>query len=140
MKRRHFINKSTASIAALTLTSVAAKANIATEKKDSIPGTIVHTVFFWLKEGLAEQDIQNFTGFFEELRKVPTVQSLHYGKPALTTPREVVDNSFSYNLIVTFANIDDINVYETHPFHLKAIEKYSHLWTKVKVSDTMLVA
>jgi len=140
MKRRNFINTSTAGIAALTLSGVTAKAETFSKNiQEHASGTIVHTVFFWLKEGLTEEEIQNFTEFFDELRKVPTVQSLHYGKPAPTTAREVVDNSFSYNLIVTFANMEDINVYETHPFHLKAIEKYSHLWTNVKVSDTILM-
>ncbi|TJZ59776.1 Dabb family protein [Sphingobacterium olei] len=139
MKRRNFINKSTAGMAALTLTGITAQSCTSpTKTHEPTPGTIVHTVFFWLQEDLGEKEIQNFTGFFEALRKIPTIQSLHYGKPAPTTPREVVDNSFSYNLIVTFANIDDINVYETHPIHLQAIEKYSHLWTKVRVSDTIL--
>lgn len=63
---------------------------------------------------------------------------MKYGKPAPANPRDVVDNSFSYNLIVSFANMDDLNNYEVHPDHLAAIDKYKDKWTKVEVRDTML--
>jgi len=99
---------------------------------------IVHYVLFWLREDLSQQEIKDFTGFFEELRKIPNIHSLQYGPPAKTHARDVVDNSFSYNLLVQFKNMDDINVYETHPIHLAAIEKYSNNWTKVVVHDSVL--
>src|SRR5690606_24904774 len=100
--------------------------------------TIVHYVLFWLKEGLSKKEVQDFTGFFEELKKIPTIKSLHYGPAVQTTPRPVVDNSFSYNLIVHFESMEDINVYETHPIHLAAIERYSKNWTKVVVHDSIV--
>ena len=58
---------------------------------------------------------------------------------AKTNQREVVDNSFTYNLVATFKNMTDINVYESHPIHLDAIKKYSHFWDKVVVHDSMLM-
>lgn len=99
---------------------------------------IAHYVLFWLKEGLSEQEISDFTGFFEELKTIPGIKSLHYGKAASTHPRDVVDNSFTYNLLVYFDTMDEINTYETHPIHLAAIEKYSKFWTKVVVHDSLL--
>src|SRR5690606_18256534 len=86
------------------------------------------------------QEIKDFTNFFEDIRKVPTIKSLHYGAPAPSNDRDVVDNSFTYNLLVYFKNMDDLNVYETHPIHLAAIEKYSKNWTKVVVYDSVLTA
>lgn len=100
--------------------------------------TIIHSVYFWLDEKLTEQEIENFTEYFETLGKIPTIKSFKYGKPAPTTPRPVVDNSFTYNLIVSFANMEDLKVYETHPIHLEAIEKYKHNWVKVTVHDTLV--
>ncbi|MDM1296764.1 Dabb family protein [Sphingobacterium sp. N143] len=111
-----------------------------TQSDQKIPSnTIVHVVNFWLKKDISEKDKKDFVGFFEELRKIETIQSLNYGIPAQTNDRPVVDNSFDYTLIVTFKDLKDIGVYETHPIHLKAIEKYQHFWTKVMVKDTAII-
>ncbi len=99
---------------------------------------IAHYVLFWLNDGLSEQEINDFAEFFEELKGIPGIKSLHYGRAAATHERDVVDNSFTYNLLVYFDTMDDINTYETHPIHLAAIEKYSKLWNKVVVHDSWL--
>ncbi|NPE48719.1 Dabb family protein [Sphingobacterium sp. arapr2] len=114
-------------------------ANPAQSADDLHSNTIVHIVNFWLKKDISEQDKKDFVGFFEELRKIDTVKTLNYGVPAPTNARPVVDNSFDYTLIVTFKDLKDITVYETHPIHLKAIEKYQHFWTKVMVKDTSII-
>jgi len=101
--------------------------------------TIVHVVNFWLKKDLSEKEKKNFVGFFEDLRKIDVIKTLNYGVPAQTNLRPVVDNSFDYTIIVTFKDLNDITIYETHPIHLKAIEKYQHLWTKVMVKDTSII-
>lgn len=133
MKRRNFI-KSTAAAAVVGAVIPACSEATATNKEE----LIAHYVLFWLKEDLSDQEKKDFTQFFEDLKKVPTIKSLHYGSPANTTQRDVVDNSFSYNLLVYFDNMDDLDVYETHPIHLEAIEKYSKYWTKVVVHDSIL--
>jgi hypothetical protein len=97
---------------------------------------ILHYVLFWLREDLTEKEREDFVAFFEELKQIEGITSLSYGKAAATHPRPVVDNSFSYNLIVTFASLKEVEVYENHPVHLEAIKKYSHFWTKVIVHDT----
>lgn len=135
MERRKFIKSAIGTtVASGLIGSVVADATASPKQKN----IIAHYVLFWLKEDLSPQEIKDFTGFFEELKKVPTIKSLQYGAPATTNPREVVDNSFSYNLLVNFKNMDDLNVYETHPIHLAAIEKYSKNWTKVVVHDSVL--
>ncbi len=98
---------------------------------------IVHYVLFWLKEDLTEQQVKDFTAFFEDLKRIPGIKSLSYGGPAASHPRPVVDNSFSYNLIVVFDSLKELGVYENHPIHLEAIEKYSSNWTKVVVHDSV---
>lgn len=134
MKRRNFI-KSTAVAAVVGVTIPASKAALSTQPDNQV---IAHYVLFWLKEEITDQEKKDFTQFFEKLKTVPTIKSLHYGTPANTTQREVVDNSFSYNLLVYFDNMDDLNVYETHPIHLAAIEQYSKYWSKVEVHDSVL--
>lgn len=99
---------------------------------------IAHYVLFWLNDGLSEQEINDFANFFEELKSIPGIKSLHYGRAADTHPRDVVDNSFTYNLLVFFDTMDEINVYENHPVHLAAIDKYSKFWKKVVVHDSVV--
>lgn len=133
MKRRNFL------LAPMVLITAPTWANNVQSDEDIQPTTIVHVVNFWLKKELSEKEKKNFVGFFEELRKIDVIKTLNYGVPAQTNPRPVVDNSFDYTLIVTFKNLKDITIYETHPIHLKAIEKYQHLWTKVMVKDTSII-
>lgn len=132
MKRRNFI-KGTATGASVLLMG---NATLAVEPKNN--EEITHYVLFWLKKDLSEQQVKDFAAFFEQLKTIPVVKTLRYGRPAKTNTRDVVDNSFSYNLVATFKNLKDINVYETHPIHLDAIKKYSHLWYKVVVHDAVL--
>ncbi len=140
MERRNFLKSVTAAgVAGTLLTSCTPVENKETASSGTFTnGTILHSVHFWLKAEITAEEEQDFLNFFEELRKVPGVQTLQYGKPAPTNPRPVVDNSFQYNLLVTFQNMDDINTYETHPTHIAAAEQYSKYWTKVQVRDTLI--
>ncbi|GHE23103.1 Dabb family protein [Sphingobacterium griseoflavum] len=139
MERRNFLKSvAVAGTSATVLSACATGANDAAGQ-ELTAGCIVHSVYFWLKEGLAKEEEQDFLNFFEALKKVPGIHSFHVGKPAATTAREVVDNSFQYSLIVTFKNLQDINTYEKHPDHLAASEKYSKYWTKVAVRDMELI-
>ncbi|RZK58250.1 MAG: Dabb family protein [Pedobacter sp.] len=106
------------------------------ERNNIVDQEITHYVLFWLKKGLTEQEIAEFTGFFELLKTIPVLKSLKYGRAANTNQRDVVDNSFTYNLICIFKNHADCSVYETHPIHLDAIKQYNHLWEKVVVHDS----
>ena len=137
MERRDFIRGGIV-VAASTGVLACNNTQVAVTNESSSDSQIIHSVYFWLKEGLTEAEQSDFTNFFEMLRKVPSVQTLKYGKPAPSHPRPVVDNSFSYNLIVTFSDIEGLNAYEIDPGHLAGIEKYQHYWTKVEVRDTQL--
>jgi len=143
MKRRNFLKKSTGMATVIAATPLFTEATNILKIPENMTqnnqqGTFTHYVLFWLKADLSAKEVSNFTGFFEELRKVPTIKSLHYGRAANTTPRDVVDNSFTYNLLVYFDTLNDQEIYGTHPIHLKAIEKYSKYWEKVVVHDSVL--
>ncbi len=101
-------------------------------------GSIVHSVYFWLNDEITKQDEQRFLEYFELLRTVPGARSLSYGKPAKTTKRDVTDNTFDYNLIITFDNLEAISKYENHPKHLAGAERYKKYWKRVQVRDTMI--
>jgi len=140
MKRRFFLG---AGIAGLS-TSLLAACTATNSKQEnaeavSTAGNIIHQVYFWLKEGITTEEEKDFLGFFRALKTVPGIKSFIVGKPAPTNPRPVVDNSFSYSITVTYEDLEAINVYEVHPIHLDAIEKYKKYWTKVEVKDTEII-
>lgn len=141
MKRRNFLQRAgAAAVLAGTGTAVisACSSSAKQEQNTGSGEQIAHYVLFWLKDGLSEEEINDFTNFFEVLKRIPGIKSLHYGRAAATNIRPVVDNSFTYNLLVFFDSLEDINVYETHPIHLEAIEQYSGYWDKVMVHDSLL--
>ena len=152
MKRLHFIKRAwaaavLASMGGMLVTCTPPASNQENNQMNTHDETnvtmgnnevIAHYVLFWLDEGLSEQEVEDFANFFEELKAIPTIKSLHYGRAADTHERDVVDNSFTYNLLVYFDTMDDIDTYETHPIHLAAIEKYAKFWNKVVVHDSWL--
>ena len=98
----------------------------------------IHTVFFWMKKGVTEEEKTNFMKKgMTDLSKVPSIYKVYYG-PAADTPREVVDNSYDAALVVHFKNSADHDKYQDDPIHLKFIEDYKHLWDKVQVYDNLL--
>lgn len=141
MERRHFIKQAGATVALAGAVGGLVQSCASAQTDSTAEGNserIAHYVLFWLNTDLSEAEIEEFSNFFEELRTIPGIKSLHYGRPAATNPRDVVDNSFTYNLLVYFDSMEEINVYETHPIHLAAVEKYSGYWNKVVVHDSIL--
>ncbi|WDF69848.1 Dabb family protein [Sphingobacterium oryzagri] len=139
MERRNFLKSVAVAGASASVISSCASAASDAGSAGLEAGQIVHCVYFWLKEGITEAEEKDFLQFFEALKKVPGIHSFNMGKPAATTARDVVDNSFQYSLIVTFKSLEDITTYEKHPDHLAAAGKFSKYWTKVAVRDTQLL-
>lgn len=117
--------------------SVNASSKIGSMKK--IDGTFRHHVYFWLKNPDNKDEcklfMKNLTKF---LKEVDVILSAHVGEPA-GTPREVVDNSYHYDLLVNFKNKEEQDIYQEHPAHKKFVEDTAHLWTKVQVYDSIAV-
>ena len=95
----------------------------------------VHTVYFWLKEGVTdaarEQLVSDCRGY---LGRIPTVRHLWVGRPAMT-PREVVDNSYGVGLTVVMDDVKGHDVYQAHELHKQFIERNRQTWTRVQIYD-----
>ena len=141
MKRKTFITSLIAAGATGTLLAACTNTAIKNDTKQNHmeSGLIIHSVYFWLKEGITQEEEQEFLKFFDILKTIPGSKEIYIAKPAATHPRPVVDNSFSYHLLMTFDNMEDINTYENHPDHLSAAESFSKYWTKVEVKDSVLL-
>ena len=94
----------------------------------------IHTVFFWLKEGVEEKDLEALEKGIASLFKISTVRGGHWGKPA-NTPREVVDNSYTYGLTLIFDDREGHDAYQKDAQHVTFVEQYSSMWSNVKVYD-----
>lgn len=99
---------------------------------------VQHFVLFWLKPQLTTKEINDFANFFESLKPIKLIKSLHYGLAASTPARSVTDNSFTYSLTITFDSIDDHNAYQEDATHLDAVEEFSKNWYRVVVHDTII--
>lgn len=96
---------------------------------------LVHTVIFWLDQQLSDAQ----TGAFEEglasLCKIGSVRQGVWGKPGPTTPRPVMDRTYSYAITVMFDDVPGHDDYQVDPIHLKFVEKFSTFWTRLTIYD-----
>ena len=98
---------------------------------------LVHHVFFWLKNPDAKEDLARLLEGLRTLAKIETVRGAHFGVPASTEKRDVVDNSFSASEILFFDDLAGQKSYQDHPIHKKFIADCSHLWERVVVYDAL---
>jgi hypothetical protein len=131
--RRNFIMKIATGMAATGLVSASNRLHA---NEAPMKNIFVHHVFFWLKEPKNAEARNDFEKGLQGLITVPQIQSHHIGTP-VESPREVVDDSFTYSYMAFFKSKEDQNIYQTHPIHLKFIEDCQHLWEKVIVYDAM---
>lgn len=96
----------------------------------------MHAVYFWLKDELTPEQ---HAAFERGVRTLPTITEIahaHIGTPAPTN-RPVIDRSYSYALILEFANKASQDIYQEHPIHLKFVQDFGDYWTRVQIYDSV---
>lgn len=101
------------------------------------PG-FIHMVYFWLNDNVTDEERQQFHQGVDELTKCKTILDAFIGPPA-GTPRDVVDNTYEYALLVFFKNKEDHDAYQDDPDHHHFINNYKHLWKRVQIYDHLPV-
>jgi hypothetical protein len=96
---------------------------------------LVHHVFFWLKNPQSKEDLAKLLAGLRTLAKIESVRGAHFGVPASTEKRDVVDNSFSASEILFFDDTAGQKTYQDHPIHKQFVADCSHLWERVVVYD-----
>jgi hypothetical protein len=131
-KRRTFLKKMGGMAAMLAI-----PASLKDEKPETIGGNFLHMVFFWLKN----DEEKTKKAFLTELRKfidhVDMIRSQHIGTPA-DTDRDVIDNTYSFSLVLSFDSKKEHDEYQEHQLHKDFIANASSLWEKVQVYDSIL--
>ncbi len=131
--RRTFVTTA----AALALSAAAGKTQ--PEMINQPKKRLAHHVFFWLKNPDSKEDLQQLLDGIRTLEKIETVRAIHIGVPASTEKRDVVDNSYSASELLFFDDVEGQNTYQVHPIHQEFVKRFSHLWERVVVYDSIEV-
>ncbi|MBZ9730071.1 Dabb family protein [Salegentibacter sp. JZCK2] len=113
------------------------QSSLAQQDQSEFDNNFTHVVYFWLNNPENEQDRLDFQTSLKKFRDHSEYAKTKFiGTPA-NTPRDVVDNSYTYSLILTFPSKEIQDKYQNEPAHLSFIEEASHLWKKVQVYDSV---
>ena len=105
-----------------------------------VKGKLVHTVLFWLNNPDNKEETKAFEkGVIDLLNQCTFITSSHIGKPANTTKRPIIDDSYTYCVVITFENKEAHDKYQVDPLHKKFITENEGLWKKVLIYDSQLV-
>ena len=106
------------------------------EQTTNIMTVIFHMVFFWLVDDTPEVKKTFLMELYQFVDQVDEIKKVHVGPPA-DTDRDVIDNTYSFNMVITFDSKKEHDIYQEHPAHKKFIENASSLWEKVLVYDSV---
>lgn len=121
----------------LAITLLAGAFTLSLGAQPPFRGQFLHHVFFWLNEPDSAAARQEFLTALRKMEAIPTVRQSYIGTPA-GTPRDVVDNSWTFYWLVTFDDRQGWQVYNDHALH-DEFRKKSPLWKKVQVYDVVAV-
>lgn len=133
MKRSEFLKKATIS----AVGGVAASSVFIQKDNDAKKTVYFHYLLFWLKPELTSQEVKDFEQFFEGLKKLPYVKNLRYGKPAASSPRAVLDNTFTYNASMEFDSLEELEAYGQLPGHIALVNRYKPFFERMRVHDSV---
>lgn len=96
---------------------------------------LIHSVYFWLKQELNNEERERFYQGLIKLKDIPSVIDLYIGVPAETEKRPVVDDSYTYGIVVIFNDLSSHDEYQSHPLHQEFLTNFKSFWDKILVYD-----
>ncbi len=94
----------------------------------------IHSVYFWLKDDLDEKANLKFLEGLESLNNDPNVESSYAGPPVYS-PRDVVDSSYTFGLVLVFKDKAGHDDYQTGASHQRFLEAHKDKWDRSLVYD-----
>ncbi|MBL3550574.1 MULTISPECIES: Dabb family protein [Chryseobacterium] len=137
MERRKFLFRSVQASALLLISGTMLASALPMFNPTKKKKVYFHYLLFWLRKDLSEADVKEFENFFEGLKKLPYQKNLRYGKPAASSPRSVLDNTFTYNASMEFDSLEELEAYGKLPEHLALVQKYKPFFERMLVYDTV---
>jgi len=95
-----------------------------------------HSVYFWLRDDLASDQLAKFRDGLKSLTTIPTVKVAHIGAPA-ATDRPIIDRSYTAALVLMFDNQADQDVYQAHDVHEAFRQACDGYWNKIVIYDSV---
>jgi hypothetical protein len=96
---------------------------------------LAHTVVFWLDPQLSDSQVEAFESGITRLCKIKSVRQGVWGKPGPTTPRPVIDRTYSYALTAIFDDVQSHDEYQVDPIHQAFVERFGTFWTHLIIYD-----
>jgi hypothetical protein len=96
---------------------------------------LIHSVYFWFKADADPALVERFHHGLKSLAAIAEIQTAHFGKPAATSKRAVIEDTYAWALIETFADIEAHDRYQVHPVHEAFVREFAPCWEKVRVYD-----
>ena len=97
---------------------------------------MIHTVFFWIKPGTSDSELDRFKNELKTLLQSQYIENAYIGTPAPTEERDVTDHSFAVSITVFFKSMENHNAYQVEPAHHTFLENCASIWQKVQVFDS----
>lgn len=111
--------------------------SLSAQESEVIKGDFIHSVYFWLKNPDSQADRAAFEKSLKKfINSSKVIISKHIGVPA-STNREVIDNTYTYSLIVSFKNKEMHDKYQEEDVHKTFIGESQNLWKKVLIYDSI---
>ena len=96
----------------------------------------VHSVYFWLRDDLSPADKAKFVDGIRSLTTIDVVQLGFIGTPAATN-RAIIDTTYSYALVLTFADAAAQDAYQVHAVHDAFRDNCGGSWKKIVIYDSV---
>ncbi|MFT5468679.1 MAG: hypothetical protein ACI8UO_003791 [Verrucomicrobiales bacterium] len=98
---------------------------------------MIHSVYFWLIDGLTDEQKAKFEGGLRKLFEIESVASGRFGTPAGTPAREgVTHNDFDFALFLEFTSVENHNTYQDCAEHHVFVDNFKAWFKSVNVHDT----
>lgn len=99
--------------------------------------TFCHVVYFWLKEPNNAAHRAQFEGAVKAFMIDSQYAKTRFVGVAPKSTREVVDDSFTYSLILSFESAEAQAKYQAEEAHTVFVDTCKDLWDKVIVYDSI---
>ena len=96
----------------------------------------IHTVYFWLRKDLTEEQRNEFKEGVDSLKQIPSTTATYTGVPA-DTDRPVIDRTYDVALTVVLANKAAHDAYQDDPIHQDFIKRFADYWIQVRIYDAV---
>jgi hypothetical protein len=94
----------------------------------------VHAVYFWLRPDLTDDERARFAANLQTLATIPS-KGCYIGTPS-STDRPVIDRTYTWALVLLFADLAEHDAYQVHPVHQQFVAENKALWASVKIYDS----